>query len=111
MKEQQPPIPLDYRNRKLPNRPSGSGWSTAAKFFAGFVSGCLISGVVWPLGWHYITEGQGGWLGYAVPVVKISAAIAFLSTRDWRAAGAGVLVSLAVGFMIFFGTCAANFKV
>ena len=46
-----------------------------------------------------------------VPLLKLCSAVTMLCFRDWRPAGAGVLISLPLGGLIFFGACAANFKI
>jgi hypothetical protein len=44
----------------------------------------------------------------ALPALKLIVGIAYLFVPRWRLVGGGVLTSLAGGFLIFFGVCAAG---
>jgi len=80
------------------------------RFFVAIIIGCIISGVVWGLGWHYFDQGGGAYLIFLIPGIKIVAAIALLFYRQWRTFAAGLLVSVALGALIWMAACFANFK-
>jgi hypothetical protein len=101
-----PPLPLNYGN---PDSPP-PGMASGAKFAFGLLGGTMISAVVWPCLWLLSDPNNGnwGWLLLAVPLAKIAVSTVCLCRSRWRATGAGILTSIGVGFLIFFGTCAAN---
>jgi hypothetical protein len=82
------------------------------RFFLGLGAGVAVSAVVWILGWKPLT-GVGGGAGMVVallliPGSKLAGGIVCLCLRPWRMMGAGILVSIALGALIFFGVCAMH---
>jgi hypothetical protein len=101
--EQPPQTPLDYRSPRNPGPPF------AHPFFIGLITGSLVSGIVWPLWWlspDQINQGNWGWLLIAIPGTKFTGTIICLFFPRWRTFGAGLLASIGIGFLIFFGLCA-----
>jgi len=97
-------------NYQSPTPPPRGGWSLAVQQLAGLGLGILLSVIVWVGGWKYLgNEGLNAIV--AVPLIKLCAGVTFLCIRGWRGFGGGILMSLAFGVLIFFGACAANFKV
>ena len=80
------------------------------KFLGGMIGGTLISAIVWPLSFK---PDDGDTLFAVIIVVlvfKLAAGITFLCLRPYRMLGGGILTSVALGFLIFFGVCANNIK-
>jgi hypothetical protein len=75
---------------------------------AGFVAGCLISWVTWSLGWNALVEHGGGSALWVVPSVKFAGAMICMLVPGWRSFGAGLLLSIGAGALIFFVTCASH---
>jgi hypothetical protein len=97
----QPP-PLDYR-------PSDPRWSAKTQFFAALVIGSLLSGVVWTLWFHSISDTKAGpAILVLTPVVKLVIAVVCLFNPNSRPVGGGLLASIGIGFLIFFGLCAVT---
>jgi hypothetical protein len=105
---QPPPIPVNYQSPMTP--PPRRGWSTGVQMLAGMALGTLVSVIIWVGGWKYIDQGNGASAIIILPAVKLIAGVTFLCFRDWRGFGGGILLSIALGFLVFFVTCAANFK-
>jgi hypothetical protein len=105
----EPPV-LDYRRPAEKPPTSSSPWW----FFAGLGAGCAISAFA------YLVIGPqsnakapaGAWVLdpgstiYLVLFLKVVLAAFMLSTRRFRFGGLGLLISLPLGFMIFFTACA-----
>lgn len=102
--------PLDYRSEPPPP-PSPWRASPAIRLLAGFLTGTALSAAVWTGGWTPLVQRGSGDILWIVPAVKVLASVVCLCIPGWRSFGAGVLASLAIGFLIFFVTCAANLKV
>jgi hypothetical protein len=106
---QPPPIPMDYQD---PTPPPRSGWPTAVQMLVGLGAGILVSVIVWVGGWKYLDQSRaGGTAIVIVPGAKLIVGVTLLCIRGWRGFGGGMLMSLAFGVLIFFGACAANFKI
>jgi hypothetical protein len=82
----------------------------AVRYFAGLVLGTLVS-----LGVHAWVWSHSDSTSNAIPIVlcilvggKLVASVAAMFSRQWRPVGAGLLTSMATGFLIFFGLCFAN---
>src|SRR5258708_2331602 len=104
----QPPIPMDYQG---PTPPPRQGWPLAVQMLAGLGLGILVSVIVWVGGWKYLEKSSAGVsVMVAVPAAKLLVGVTFLCIRGRRGFGGGILMSLAFGLLIFFGACAANFK-
>jgi hypothetical protein len=113
-----PPLPEDpgHRPPPLEYRSAGSGRSPGERkqiwrrFFSGLALGTAMSAVVWIAGFDRLVNHGSGLALFLVPGVKLAAGICGLCLRGWRSFGAGILVSIALGFLIFFGVCATNLK-
>jgi hypothetical protein len=105
-----PPVPVEYR-RPGSGPPRGHP-PTWGQFFAGLGLGTLVSAVFWPASWRAIDQGTGanGVLLFGLPVLKLIGAVTLIALGR-RGLGLGLLVSIALGFMIFFYICASNLKI
>src|SRR5947207_1555269 len=81
--------------------------SAAPQLLWGLGIGSAVSAIVWLAGWNalFATGRSADWLLVAIPGGKIVAGIACVVTPRWRSFGIGLLLSIAVGFLIFFGAC------
>jgi hypothetical protein len=64
--------------------------------------GSGASAILWPLAFNSVRDVVG--LLLLVGLAKFLAGFVCVLLPDWRAFGAGLLTSLPIGFMIFFGT-------
>jgi len=107
------PPPIDYhRPGAPPPRPPRASWGG---FCAGAALGTGLSAIVWPASWNALDQsGAGGTIGpilmIGLPLAKLIGGITALALGR-RGFGIGLLVSIALGFFIFFWVCAANFKI
>jgi hypothetical protein len=110
-----PPLPGPTLNYQSPwARPPGSR-RPGLQFLAGLGIGTLFSLVAWSLGFGLAAPSAGSdvlliammWL---VPTAKLAAGITFLCLRPYRLLGGGILTSMALGFLIFFGLCTGTVK-
>ena len=101
--------PLDYQSQPPPP-PGPRPVSPALRLLAGFLAGTALSAAVWIGGWTPLVQRGSGDILWVVPAVKVLASVVCLCIPGWRSFGAGVLASLAIGFLIFFVTCAVNLK-
>ena len=71
--------------------------------------GTGISAIIWGAAWNPTMGGphSGTWL-VVVPLAKILGACVLLMFERTRTAGVGVLISIALGVLIFFGSCFAH---
>lgn len=77
----------------------------------GLGAGVAVSLVVWGLGWNALDRSNaGGVVFIGVPALKVIVGFALLLPAKSRAIGAGVLISLAMGALIFFGSCFAHLR-
>ena len=105
----QPVVPLGYQQPGYPPAaPPAFGVRVWFQFLGGFLIGSAVSAVVWVLGWSPFVEHGSGWPIFVVPGVKLVVAIIFLCFRGYRGWGGGVLLSIGMGVLIFFVTCAAH---
>jgi len=76
-------------------------------FLGGLSAGAAVSLGLWMFGWGRIWEGESppDALLFSVPAIKGVIAIGCLCFKGCRAFGAGLLVSIALGTLIFFGSC------
>ena len=95
----QSPLPLP-----LPPPPGRN----VLRFFIGLIAGTAVSAVVWLIGFQTPDSAFGSGAVLILPTIKIVGGIACLCFPGWRSLGAGILVSLALGFLIFFGMCATH---
>jgi len=106
--DQPPPLRPDCQGRQPKDQ---GGLPTAAKFFIGLIGGSILSGIVWPWWFKSATQsnhGYGVYLLIAVPAAKVVGSTICFYVPRWRAFGSGLTASIAVGFLIFFGTCAGQ---
>ena len=75
----------------------------------GLAAGAAISAVVWGVAWHPIMDGPHGmtWL-IAIPLAKLVIAVLLTGFAETRTVGAGLLLSIGLGILIFFGSCFAH---
>lgn len=92
-----------------PYSPGPGSSSRTGGLLVGLVAGAAVSLVVWGVAWHATVESSHGpvWL-IAIPLLKLVVAAALLAFARTRRVGAGLLISLALGFLIFFGSCFAH---
>lgn len=101
------PPPIEYRSPRpyaLPP-PIPHPWK---KFFCGLGIGTAVSGAVWIPAFAFSQEVAAPIALAVIPLAKLATGITFTCIRNWRPLGIGVLISLALGFFIFFGACMAN---
>lgn len=79
------------------------------RFVAGFATGTLFSLIAWRWCWDAIL-GIGCVAIVGVPVMKMAFGIALTSDVRWRTFGAGVLLSMAIGALIFAHQCGLAIK-
>ena len=102
-----PVVPLEYGGRPALITTQQAG-SAVVRFLAGLGTGAAISLVFWGLGWHAFVANKfdsGISALFLVPGGKLVVATVCMFFRGWRAFGAGLLVSIGLGVMIFFGSC------
>jgi hypothetical protein len=107
---------LDYLNPK----PSDQGPPPSfddRRFLVGLGGGVAASALIWFSFFPYFDtnpQSPTGFLVYSllvVPVAKIFLAIVLIKgPSSWRSSGFGLLLSIPVGALIFFGACAVNWK-
>ena len=98
------PPPLDYATGRYPPPPEFDPQRRKRLYRIGLFVGSLVSLVIWPL----VAHSQGSWALYAllaVPLAKLVTGVVLAVMPQWRTLGAGILTSIGVGFLIFFGTC------
>ena len=88
----------------LPRRP---GSFDVRQFIRGIVVGTALSAVVWIFAWKAMEKVDNIFMILALPLAKLIAATWLMFVPPWRAFGVGIYVSLALGFLIFFGRCFA----
>src|SRR5688500_8500136 len=97
-----PQVTPDYQSPSSPSRPRNPWPSIAARLMAGLMTGVAVSAIVWYLGWGPLVDSSFGavtlWL---VPSLKGVAALVLLFVPGWRSFGAGLLLSIALGVLIF----------
>ncbi|HWE00974.1 MAG TPA: hypothetical protein VG326_01095 [Tepidisphaeraceae bacterium] len=104
-----PPNALSYQAPgQGPPLPPLSAAQTLRLFFAGLTLGTALSAIVWIIAFRFEIGMFAGGAMVVIPLLKLSTGIIFVCRRGWRSLGAGILVSLALGFLIFFGVCAAH---
>ncbi|HZK81463.1 MAG TPA: hypothetical protein VFC46_10360 [Humisphaera sp.] len=91
-----------------PPLPPPSAGKTLLWFFVGLIAGTALSAIVWVGGFKSMDSTFASGAILIIPAVKLTTGIIFLCRRGWRSLGAGILVSLALGFLIFFGVCAMH---
>ena len=98
---QPPPVP-PMRNRvPTPSRPGRK----VLLFFVGLVVGACVSALIWIAGWQHL-KIDGGSFAVAivvVPILKLGIGLFLVFVPRWRTLGAGILVSIALGALMFGG--------
>lgn len=105
---QQPP-PLDYAQPN--NAPAQRG--TGRYLIWGLLIGSAVSAIAWIAGWDALLNHDTPVALFVIPGVKLAVAISLIclrgpQRRPARMFGVGVLLSIAAGFLIFFGSCFAH---
>lgn len=107
MMDQPPPIPLDYCG---PGNPEPRGPNAPKQFAVGLFGGIAVSALVY-LGGMGLMRSDGSifllvlYLAPLIGVAKLGVAVSCVLIRPRRALGVGIITSIPVGFMIFFGAC------
>jgi hypothetical protein len=101
------PPPIPPLGNPPPPIPSSSG-SVLLRFFIGLLIGIAGSVVVWIVGWERFVDKGSGLAILIVPGLKLVAGMTFIFIPRWRSFGAGILVSIALGFLIFGGMLFTN---
>ena len=116
MSDLPPPLPPDEPKRVQPTlgyqtrRVEVSSGSIWPQLWLGLGFGAVISVLVWGAGWDALdAHGMGAAL-LIVPAVKLVAAIVLMCFARYRGLGAGLLISICLGGLIFFGNCVAHLK-
>lgn len=103
------PPPLTYQQPYYaPLRPPTR--YPVAKFLGGMGAGTLLSALIWPLTFSASNGEALVTIIIGVLLLKLAGGITFLCLRPYRMLGGGILTSVALGFLIFFGVCANNIK-
>src|SRR5438105_2469620 len=97
---QPPPVPLEYRG---PSEPRPRDPNAPRRFAAGLFGGTGVSALAYFSGWALFPSGTIQ-LGIAIALVKFGVGLACLLMTGRRAFGAGLLTSLPIGFLIFWGS-------
>jgi len=104
-----PPLPEDSGDRSTPLDYRSAGMGAPAReqrgsfrgFFGGLLLGTGLSAILWALQFTESLAHGLGLLVVLVPAAKLGAGIMGLCLHGWRAFGAGMLVSIALGILIF----------
>jgi hypothetical protein len=101
----EPPIPLEYRG---PAEPPPRDPNAPRRFMWGLFGGMGVSAVAYFGGAVVLDKRSGAIIavGLVIAVLKLIVGLTMVFLDGLRAFGAGVLTSLPIGFMIFFGACA-----
>lgn len=104
-----PPLPPRAPNFQPPGaiQPTPPG-RNVLWFFIGLIAGTVLSAIVWIFGFRSLDSTFASGAIFVMPALKLATGITCLCLRGWRSLGAGILVSLALGFLIFFGVCASH---
>ena len=105
MTEPDPIQKLEYAKPGMPRRPLNIG-----HFSLGLIVGSIASGLIWFLGWNSLVNHGSGIALVIVPATKVVIAIPLMLKRPWRSCGIGLLLSIPIGGLLFFGSCFANFR-
>lgn len=100
-----PPDKLDYASTGVPP-PIRPGYQV----LIGLLVGAAASAVAWVLGWGLVMNSATALVIVLVILagLKIVGGGALMFIGRWRLLGAGLLLSLALGFLIFVGNCFAH---
>lgn len=106
------PPRLEYQRPNtyvMPDRgPLFAGW----KVLVGLMVGTMISVLIWIPGFDWINARFGLGAICIVGAVKfLSGFVMLFLGPKYRGFGLGLIISLPLGGLIFFGTCASRFRV
>ena len=108
--DQPPPHRLEYQ-RAGPRRPRPNNKPRLPQprnFFAGLGAGALVSLTIWFFNWDRF--GQTGTAIWIVVICKFVASCVLLAFPKTYMFGMGMLLSIPIGALIFFGSCATHFR-
>jgi hypothetical protein len=113
-----PPPEFDDRGNRLPPLVPRPGVRSPEerrqiwrRYFTGLMVGTAVSALVWLSGVYQLVKASLWWVLVGVLIVKLGAGLLAFRSREWRSFGAGIVMSIALGFLIFFfGLCAALVK-
>jgi len=110
----EPPSKLDYLNPESQPPPPFN----QERFVLGLGLGVVASFLIWFLGWNRLFNNSvaptkfwipSWWIVLLlVPALKIAISVVLMSWPRWRSCGIGLLISIPLGALIFFGSCAAH---
>ena len=93
---------MDYAPPPPPREPF------AAPFAQALLLGTAVSAVLWFLGWQALDNPFGILMILIVPAAKLIGGILLIVRKKNTGFGAGLLVSIPIGAMIFLGSCFAH---
>lgn len=110
-----PPPPLPPGNLPFATAVTAQSAASTGKvlwwMLWGFLIGSAVSAAVWIPVWMLNSSGDAAaLLVLIVPGLKLAVGVIFLCMPGWRAFGGGILLSIAMGFLIFFGACVMYIK-
>lgn len=112
MSQTPPPLPPTTLNYSGPLPPAGGPGPRGLmrQFLLGLGVGVAISLLAWVAGWSTLDQTSYGWaMFYVVIGFKVIGGVTAACFRRYRLIGIGLIVSLPIGAMIFFTSCAAHF--
>ena len=109
--EPKPVMPLEYGPPGVRSR-APQGGNALLRYLSGLAVGAAVSLVAWGLGWNRFVgnASDATMMLFAVPGAKLVGAIVCMFFPGWRGFGAGLLSSIALGVLIFFGSCVYHFN-
>lgn len=104
-----PPPPLGYRPAGARN-PQPAREPALKGFLLGLFAGAGASCFMWIAGWDDF-GGERAFPGTVavVLVIKLVCAVIFIKSRRFPGVGGGLLTSIPIGGLIFFGSCSSHF--
>jgi len=103
VEEPEPPHKLEYHRHSS----EADAKLDIGLFFAGLIIGTTASGLIWWLGRRPFVMNLSEKAILIVLTTKVTIAIATIVVERTRGFGLGLLVSIAIGGLIFFGVCAS----
>jgi len=102
----QPALPLGYQAHNK-YQPPPLDYSPLKRFFLGILLGTGVSGIAYFGGMSLFNDNGDTifMVCLSILAIKFIAFITCMFLSGWRTFGMGLLVSIALGFMIFFGVC------
>ena len=101
-----PPPPLNYASSRMPGR-SGPvlSWPMVC---VGLLAGTGVSFALWTAGWDWFNRHGDSMVGAIIAIVSVKFVVGvvllFLGVKP-RGLGLGLILSLVLGFLVFFGNC------